>query len=124
MLRLDTRMRRRDAAQIFDKAYIVQARSGYVTAVNLHGVKDRHGSDFPGAPCLPFNRAEDGFVGIVLKLESQSVIVMMPGTSKTPGISQAVKTDDHAVNRNVCCFSKLHESIDLALQLGFCYIRG
>ena len=73
--------------KIFDKAYIVQARSGYVIAVNLYGVKDCHRSDFPGASCLPFNRAEDGFVGIVLKLESQFVIVMMPGTSETPGIS-------------------------------------
>ena len=65
--------------QILNEGEVVEARSGYRAAVDLHRVKDRHRCDFPCAAGRPFNRTQDGFIGVVLKLERKPVLIVMPG---------------------------------------------
>ena len=67
--------------QILNEREVVEARSGYRTAVDLHRVKDGYRSNFPCAAGRPFNRAQDGFIGVILKLERKPVLIVMPGPS-------------------------------------------
>ena len=76
---LDTASRHQ--LQILDEEEVMEACPGYRAAINLHRVKDRHRCNFPRAARRPFNRTQDGFVGIVLKLERQSIFIVMPGPS-------------------------------------------
>ena len=87
--------------QILNEREVVEARSGYRAAVDLHRVKDRHRRDFPCAAGRPFNRTQDGFIGVVLKLERQSVLIVMPGPSAGLCVGGIVVGDHDAVNGDI-----------------------
>ena len=72
--------------QIPDKRQVMQARPGYRTSINLYCVKYCHRRNLPGTSRLLFNAAEYRFVSVILKLESDTIFVMMPSPSKTSGI--------------------------------------
>ena len=55
--------------QILNEGEVMEACPGYRAAIDLHRVKDRHRRDFPCAAGRPFNRTQDGFIGVVLELE-------------------------------------------------------
>ena len=65
----------------------MEACPGYRAAIDLHRVKDRHRRDFPCAAGRPFNRTQDGFIGVVLELERQSVLTVETKELYYPQIS-------------------------------------
>lgn len=67
--------------QILNEGEVMEACPGYRAAIDLHRVKDGYRSNFPCAAGRPFNRAQDGFIGVVLKFERKPVLVVMPGPS-------------------------------------------
>ena len=87
--------------QILNEREVVEARSGYRTAVDLHRVKDGYRSNFPCAAGRPFNRAQDGFIGVILKLERKPVLIVMPGPSAGLCVGGIVVGDHDAVNGDV-----------------------
>ena len=68
--------------QSLDEGEVVQACPGHVTSIDLHRVEDCNGSNLTVTAGLPFNRAENCFIGVILKLKSESVVVMMTGPAK------------------------------------------
>ena len=87
--------------QILNEREVVEARSGYRTAVDLHRVKDGYRSNFPCAAGRPFNRAQDGFIGVILKLERKPVLIVMPGPSAGLCVGCIVVGDHDAIDRYV-----------------------
>ena len=96
---LDAAARRQ--LQILNKREVVEARSGYRAAVDHHRVKDGYRSNFPCAAGRPFNRAQDCFIGVVLKLECQPVLIVMPGPSAGLCVGCIVVGDHDAIDRYV-----------------------
>ena len=68
--------------QSLDKCQVVEARPGYLTAVNLHCVKYCDRGNLAAASCLPLNGAEDCFIGVILKFEGNTVVVMVSGSAE------------------------------------------
>ena len=87
--------------QILNEREVVEARSGYRAAVDLHRVKDGYRSNFPCAAGRPFNRAQDGFIGVILKLERKPVLIVMPGPAAGSRIGGVVVGNHDAVNGDV-----------------------
>ena len=96
---LDAAARRQ--LQILNEREVVEACPGYRAAIDLHRVKDRHRRDFPGAAGRPFNRAQDGFIGVVLKLKRKPVLIVMPGPAAGSRIGGVVVGNHDAVNGDV-----------------------
>ncbi len=79
----------------------MEARPGYLTAVNLHRVKYCNRCNLTAASCLPLNRPEDRFIGVILKFEGNAVIVMVSGPAEACGIGKAVIPQHHPVDGDV-----------------------
>ena len=76
----------------------MEACPGYRAAIDLHRVKDGYWSNFPCAAGRPFNRAQDSFIGVVLKFERHPVLIVMPGPSAGLCVGCIVVGDHDAVN--------------------------
>ena len=87
--------------QPFDEGQVVEACPGYPTAVNLHCIKQCNRRNLTGAPCLPFNRPEDRFIGIILKFEGNAIVVMVSCPAQACGIGKAVIPHHHPVDGDV-----------------------
>ena len=87
--------------KVFDEGQVMEARPGYLTAINLHRVKCRNGRDLTAASCLPFDRAEDCLIGVILEFEGDAVIVMVSCPAETCGIGKAVIPQHHPVDGDV-----------------------
>ena len=87
--------------QILNEREVVEARSGYRAAVDLHRVKDGYRSNFPCAAGRPFNRAQDCLISVVLKLECKPVLIVMPGPAAGSRIGGVVVGDHNAIDRYV-----------------------
>ena len=84
--------------QILNEGEVMEACPGYRAAIDLHRVKDGYRSNFPCAAGRPFNRAQDGFIGVILKLERKPVLIVMPGPSAGLCVGGIVVGDHDAVN--------------------------
>ena len=73
--------------QIFDKGQIMKGSSGNITAVNLHGIEDATGAISPKSGRCPFNFTQESFVGIILKLIGEAVLIVVSGFSAAFGRS-------------------------------------
>ena len=99
--------------QILNEGEVMEACPGYRAAIDLHRVKDRHRRDFPCAAGRPFNRTQDGFIGVVLELERQSVLIVMPGPAAGLCVGCIVVGDHDAVNGDVvflCVFPQVPDT--------------
>ena len=70
-------------------------------AVNLHGVKNCHWSDFTGARGIPFDVLELAHIGIVLKLVGDSILIVMPRASAGFGIGNVVICHHNSVDGDI-----------------------
>lgn len=68
------------------------------------------------APCLPFDGAEYCLIGVILKFESNTVVVMMSGSAQAFRIGEILKADNHAVNRYVVILCKCLHGFDVFLK--------
>ena len=99
--------------QSFDKGQVMEARPGYLTAVNLHRVKYCNRGNLTAAPCLPFYPAEDRLIGVILKFEGNAVIVMVSGPAEACGVGEAVEAQHHPVDGDVPGIRKFCHLLDL-----------
>ena len=91
----------RHQLQILNKGEVMETRSGYRAAVDLHRVKDGYRSNFPCAAGRPFNRAQDCLISVVLKLERKPIFIVMPGPSAGLCVGCIVVGDHDAIDRYV-----------------------
>ena len=77
--------------QIFDKGQIMKGSSGNITAVNLHGIEDADRSNLSESGRCPFNFTQESFVGIILKLIGEAVLIVVSGFSAAFGVAETVK---------------------------------
>ena len=87
--------------QIFDKGQIMKGSSGNITAVNLHGIEDADRSNLSESGRCPFNFTQESFVGIILKLIGEAVLIVVSGFSAAFGVAETVKNHDNAIDRKM-----------------------
>ena len=87
--------------KVLDESQVMEARPGYLTAVDLHRVKQCDRRDLAAASCLPLDRPEDRFIGVILKFEGNAVIVMVPCPAEVFGIGKAVIPHHHPVDGDI-----------------------
>ena len=103
--------------QFFYEGQVVQGSSCNDTAVYLYRIKYCNGSNLTAAASLPFNRAEDCFVGVILEFEGNAVVVMVSGPAEACGIGKAVIAQHHPVNGNIRTLCKVFQSLDLLFNI-------
>lgn len=75
--------------------------SGNITAVNLHGIEDADRSNLSESGRCPFNFTQESFVGIILKLIGEAVLIVVSGFSAAFGVAETVKNHDNAIDRKM-----------------------
>ena len=68
--------------QILDKGQVVQGCPRDITAVDFNRIEQSHRRDLSAAACLPLNAAESGIISVILKFESDTVIIVVSGPAK------------------------------------------
>lgn len=95
----------------------MQARSGHLAAIDLHRRKDCDRGDLAGASGRPFNHLELCFKQIILKFESQSVLIVVACAPAAFGEGHIIVGDNDAVDRNVIVSGILLQLRDSILRL-------
>jgi hypothetical protein len=103
--------------QFLNKGQIVQAGPRHSAAVDLHRVEQSNRSDLPGTARCPLNGAEDGLHHIVLKLERNAVLVMMPCPPHRLGVENAVIAQHNPVNGQLFSISDSPQMLNRSLYL-------
>ena len=103
--------------QIFHEGQVVERGAGHSAAVDLHRGKDCHGRDLPSARRVPLHRVQRGLIQIILKLEGQTVLVVMPGAAAGFAVGRIVVFHNDSVDGDVGFCGFLSEQLDTVLQL-------
>ena len=79
----------------------MKGSSGNIAAVNLHGIEDADRSNLSESGRCPFNFTQESFVGIILKLIGEAVLIVVSGFSAAFGVAETVKNHDNAIDRKM-----------------------
>ena len=107
----------RHQLQVLHEGQIVQAGPGYGAAVDLDRLKDGDGCDLTRAGRVPLHSSHPGLIQVVLKLEGEAVLVMMPCTSTGSAEGSVVVFHYDTVYGIIAVLCPVFELFDAAFQL-------
>ena len=87
--------------QILNEGEVMEARPGYRAAVDLHRIEDGNWGNFPCAAGCPLDRAQDRFIGIVLKLECEAVFIVVSGPAAGLCVGSIIVGNHDAIDGNI-----------------------
>ena len=67
----------------------------------INGIEDADRSNLSESGRCPFNFTQESFVGIILKLIGEAVLIVVSGFSAAFGVAETVKNHDNAIDRKM-----------------------